>query len=42
MRKGDEVTGGRRKLQNEKLRDFYSSQSIIRILKPRRIRWAGM
>jgi hypothetical protein len=35
-----EVTGGWRKLQNE-LRDLYSSPSIIRIIKSRRMRWAG-
>jgi hypothetical protein len=39
--KRDEVTGGWRKLHNEELRDFYSSPSIIRIMKSRRIRWAG-
>jgi hypothetical protein len=37
----DEVTGGRRKLHNEELRDLYSSLSIIRIIKSRRMRWAG-
>jgi hypothetical protein len=36
----DEVTGGWRKLHNEKLRDLYSSPSIIRIIKSRRMRWA--
>jgi hypothetical protein len=35
-----EVTGEWRKLHNEELRDLYSSPSIIRIIKPRRIRWA--
>jgi hypothetical protein len=39
--KRDEVTGGLRKLHTEKLRDLYSSPSIIRIIKSRRIRWAG-
>jgi hypothetical protein len=39
--KRDEVTGGRRKLHNEELRDLYSSPSIIRIMKARRMRWAG-
>jgi hypothetical protein len=39
--KRDEVTGEWRKLHNEELRDLYSSQSIIRIIKSRRIRWAG-
>jgi hypothetical protein len=38
--KRDEVTGGWRKLHNEKLRDFYSLPSIIRIIKYRRMRWA--
>jgi hypothetical protein len=35
------VTGGWRKLHNEELRDVYSSPSIIRIIKSRRMRWAG-
>jgi hypothetical protein len=39
--KRDEVTGGWRKLYNEELRDLYSSPSIIRIIKSRRMRWAG-
>jgi hypothetical protein len=38
--KRDEVTGGWRKLHNEELRDLYSSPSIIRIIKSRRVRWA--
>jgi hypothetical protein len=33
------VTGGWRKLHNEELRDLYSSKSILRILKSRRMRW---
>jgi hypothetical protein len=37
----EEVIGEWRKLHNEELRDFYSSPSIIRIIKSRRIRWAG-
>jgi hypothetical protein len=35
------VTGGWRKLHNEALHDLYSSASIIRIIKSRRMRWAG-
>jgi hypothetical protein len=34
-------TGEWRKLHNEELRDLYSSSSIIRIIKSRKIRWAG-
>jgi hypothetical protein len=35
------VTGGWRKLHNEELRDLYSSPSIIRIIKTRRMKWVG-
>jgi hypothetical protein len=37
----DEVTEEWRKLHNEELCDLYSSLSIIRIIKSRRLRWAG-
>jgi hypothetical protein len=36
----NEVTGGWRKLHNEELHNLYSSQSIIRMIKSRRMRWA--
>jgi hypothetical protein len=39
--KRDEVTGEQRKLHNNQLHDLYSSPSIIRIIKSRRMRWAG-
>jgi hypothetical protein len=39
--KRDEVTGEGRKLHNEELHDLYSSPSIIRIIKTKRVRWAG-
>jgi hypothetical protein len=37
----DEVTGGWRKLHNEELHGLYSSPSIVRVIKARRMRWAG-
>jgi hypothetical protein len=39
--KRDGVTGGWRKLHNKELRNLYSSPSINRIIKSRRMRWAG-
>jgi hypothetical protein len=39
--KRDGVPGGWRKLYNEELHNLYSSPTIIRIIKTRRLRWAG-
>jgi hypothetical protein len=39
--KRDEVTGVWRKLHNEELHTLYSSPSIIRMIKSKRIGWAG-
>jgi hypothetical protein len=39
--KRDEVTGEWEKFHNEELHDLYSSSSIIRIIKSRRMRWPG-
>jgi len=40
--KRDEVTGKWRKLHNDELRDLYSLPNIVRVLKSRRMRWAGL
>jgi hypothetical protein len=37
----DEMTRGWRDLHNEQLCDLYSSSSIIRMMKLRRMRWVG-
>jgi hypothetical protein len=37
----DEATGEWRRLDNEELNNLYSSQNIIRVIKSRRMRWAG-
>ena len=39
--KRGEVTGEWRKLHNEQLNHLYSSPSIVQVIKPRRIKWAG-
>jgi len=36
-----EVTGEWRRLRNGELNDLYSSPNIVRVIKSRRIRWAG-
>jgi len=37
----DEVTGEWRSSHNEELNDLYSSPNILRVIKSRRMRWAG-
>ena len=39
--KRDEVTGEWSKLHNEELNDMYPSPNIFRVIKSRRVRWAG-
>jgi hypothetical protein len=39
--KRDDVTGGWRELHNEEIHNLYSSPSIIRMIRSRRMRWAG-
>jgi hypothetical protein len=39
--KRDEVTGKWKKLHNEELNDLYSLPNIVRVVKLRRMRWAG-
>jgi len=40
-RRRDEVTGEWRRLHKEELNDLYSSCNIVRVIKSRRMRWAG-
>jgi hypothetical protein len=39
--KSDEVMEEWRKLYKEELNDLYCSQNTVRVIKPRRMRWAG-
>jgi hypothetical protein len=39
--KRDNLTGSWRKLHNEELHNFYSSPNISRLIKSRRMGWAG-
>jgi hypothetical protein len=39
--KRDEVTAKWSKLHNEELNDLYSLPNIVRVVKSRRMRWAG-
>ena len=39
--KGGEVRGEWRKLHNELRNDLYCSPNIVRVIKPRRMTWAG-
>jgi len=39
--KRDELTGECIKLHNEELNDLYCSPNIVRVIKSRRMRWAG-
>jgi hypothetical protein len=38
----EEVAGCWRRLHNEEFRKLYASQNIVRVIKSRRVRWAGL
>ena len=37
----DDVTGDWRRLHKEEIKDLYTSPNIVRVIKSRRMRWAG-
>jgi len=39
--RGEEITEEWRKPRNEELNNLYSSHKIVRVIKSRRMRWAG-
>jgi hypothetical protein len=39
--KGEEMTGDWRRLHNEELHNLYASPDIIRVIKSRKMKWAG-
>jgi hypothetical protein len=40
--KREEVTGYWRRLHNEELHNLYAPSNIIRVVKPRKMRWGGV
>jgi hypothetical protein len=39
--KREEVAGGRRRLHNKELHNFYAAPNIIRVIKSKGMSWAG-